>query len=74
MRDMYRKFWNVSKFDFTLLPTSEIFCLEKHEFVEKLFVAIETLIAYLFSSIPERLKIFCWITSANNRNEIQRQK
>ena len=74
MRDLYKKFWNVSGFNFTLLPTSEIFCLEQHKFVKELFVAIETLIAYLFSSIPERLKISFLITSAHNKNENQRQK
>ena len=56
IKDICKKFWIVSKFDFTLVPTSKIFFVSKPNSDGNL--AIITLAAYIFSSFPERPKIF----------------
>ena len=57
IKDICKKFWIVSKFDFTLVPTSKIFFVSKPNSGGNLS-AIITLAAYIFSSFPERPKKF----------------
>ena len=53
----------VSEFNFTLLPSAEVFSIE-HVGLEQprpqgtLFVAVSIFIAYLISSVPERPNFF----------------
>ena len=57
IKDICKKFWMVSKFDFTLVPTSKIFFVSEPNFGGNLSVII-TLAAYILSSFPERPKNF----------------
>ena len=58
IRDVCRRYWKVTEFDFTLLPTSDVFYLKEPNHDKKFFPIISTLAAYLFSSIPEKPQIY----------------
>ena len=59
--DICKKVSKVSEFNFTLLPSSEILCLENSNYGESLFAIILSLNAFLLSSIPERpWKFICY--------------
>ena len=58
IKDICKKLWMVSKFDFTLVPTSKIFFVSKPNSGGNLTAIIITLAAYILSSFPERPKNF----------------
>ena len=68
IRKLCRKMCRVSEFNFTLLPSAEVFSIE-HVGLEQprpqgtLFVAVSIFIAYLISSVPERPKFIFYYFS-----------
>ena len=58
IRKLSQQMCKVSEFNFTLLPSAEIYSLEQPRHQRSFFVALSIFIAYLISSIPERPKKF----------------
>ena len=56
--DICQKYWELSEFHFTLLPTSEHFFMGKREPGKNFMMAISILTTHLISSVPARPKIF----------------
>ena len=54
--DVCKQFLKISKTNFTLLPTSEMYYLEKSKLTLNLLNVLMTFLAYAFSSILERSK------------------
>ena len=58
IRKLSQQMCKVSEFNFTLLPSAEIYSLEQPRHHGSLFVALSIFSTYLISSIPERPKKF----------------
>ena len=53
-----KKLRDVSKFNFTLLGNTDVFCYKKSKSSWKFLTALVTFFAYLIGSITERSKIY----------------
>ena len=53
-----RKYWELSEYHYTLLPTSENFLLQKQKPGKNIVRTILILTAHLISSLPEWPKLF----------------
>ena len=56
--DIWKKFLNVSEFNFTLLRTSDMFCFTKTKSSGNYLRIFVTFAAYMFSSISDRAKLY----------------
>ena len=54
---IFRNFWHVTEMNFTLLPGSQIFILEKQSAKSNIYSLMDTFRANFFSLIPERQKM-----------------